>query len=127
MEYSIMLDYQIIARGPNPFGQLIGGWIMLRGGVKQTCIRGSRTSPVILESDNGEPGEEVGGAWLDMNGAPGFNPLDIWCLRVRGTMGLILTHENQNGSSYRRIGVFSLGNKGEVWFSSCDELTVKVV
>jgi hypothetical protein len=46
-------------------------------------------SLLFLESDNGEPEEEVGGAWLNVDGAPGFDPLDIWCLRIRGTKGLI--------------------------------------
>ena len=122
-EHSIMLDYQVTARGRNPFGQLMGGWIMLRGKVKQAYIKHCS----ILDPDNVELGEELGGVWLDMDGAPGFDPADVWCLRVQGSRGLILTHESTNGSNYRRIGAFTLRAEGEVWFSSCDELTVTIV
>jgi hypothetical protein len=100
---------------------------MLKGGIKQAWIGDKKSYPYIFEFDHDKTGNKIGGAWLDMDGVPGFDPLDVWCMRVRGNMGLILTHEQQTGSHYRRIGVFSLTSDSHQWLGSCEEKTITII
>ena len=122
-EYSTLLDYQVVASGENQFGQVTSGFIVLKGRAKQGCVNGD----AIFELTSDVESEEVAPMWVDMGAATAFNPQNVWCLRILGDYGLVLTGLRGEKPNYRRIGMFVLNDKGEAWFSSSEDRTFTII
>jgi hypothetical protein len=97
-----LVVYKVELKGSNQFGQVTGGWIKLKGIQWRVLI----VSNAVPNSPwdalyNWVNGILVGRCWLDMGGLDAYDAQDVWCLRVRGEMGLILTHLRGVGANYQ--------------------------
>jgi hypothetical protein len=122
-KYSTLLDYQVVASGENRFGQVTSGFIALKGRAKQGCVNGD----AIFELTSDAESDEVAPMWADMGAATAFNLQNVWCLRILGDYGLVLTGLRGEKPNYRRIGMFVLNDKGEAWFSSSEDRTFTII
>ncbi|KAL5313504.1 hypothetical protein ACEPPN_017924 [Leptodophora sp. 'Broadleaf-Isolate-01'] len=130
-----LVDYSITLGGPDPFGQITSGWILVRAPLKifhctvnrqysstsfclSLCEDGPSTVIVTLDIPYPPTPEQEKNCWQH-----GEN-IKIHCLRVGYGMAIALTPAESHEGAFRRIGLILLRIG---WLDGYHEETVKIV
>lgn len=134
-----ILEAYTIPRTTNPYGQVRGGYIRLRGPLKQGVVgptivhkvySGRNVHISLLDPSSSKSVGDNSYCRFDTTVVGEGNK--VWCLEVQSdsSRGLLLVQTDNEEGEYCRIGVFVLDNLSGImpdWFEDCEEHVVTII